>query len=181
MKITENNVVQQIQKKNEHAIPFIINQYGGLLTAIIKRHLNYHQQDYEECLDDVLLSIWNYIHSFDPTKNSFKQWIAAIAKYKAIDYQRRQITIKNQQFSVPDINESMIKAKQSSEKILVDELLDQLPASERKIFEKYYLEGTPSSEIAKEFNAKESWVYNKLSRGRKKLKGFYFKKMKCEE
>ncbi|UZM99454.1 hypothetical protein OL548_03640 [Lysinibacillus sp. MHQ-1] len=50
------------------AIPFIINQYGGLLTAIIKRHLNYQQQDYEECLDDVLLSIWNNIHSFDPKK-----------------------------------------------------------------------------------------------------------------
>jgi RNA polymerase sigma factor (sigma-70 family) len=176
LKITENNVVQQIQKKNEKAIPFIINQYGGLLTAIIKRHLNYHQQDYEECLDDVLLSIWNNIHSFDPTKNSFKQWIAAIAKYKAIDYQRRKITIQNQQFSVSDIDESMVKTKQSSEKICVDELLDQLPARERKIFEKYYLEGTPSSEIAKEFNEKESWVYNKLSRGRKKLKSFLFQK-----
>ncbi|MBP1988891.1 hypothetical protein [Paenibacillus eucommiae] len=28
MKITENNVVQQIQNKNENAIPFIIKQYG---------------------------------------------------------------------------------------------------------------------------------------------------------
>ncbi|MGE7768846.1 sigma-70 family RNA polymerase sigma factor [Peribacillus sp. NPDC096540] len=155
---------------------FLLLLISGLLAAIIKRHLNSQQQDYEECLDDVLLSIWNNIHSFDPTKNSFKQWIAAIAKYKAIDYQRKLITIKNQQFSVPDINESMIKAKQSAEKICVDKLLDQLPASERTIFEKYYLEGTPSSEIAKEFNAKESWVYNKLSRGRKKLKIFLFQK-----
>ncbi|PLR80334.1 RNA polymerase subunit sigma-70 [Bacillus canaveralius] len=176
MKITENNVVQQIQNKNEKAIPFIINQYGGLLTAIIKHHLNYHQQDYEECLDDVLLSIWNNIHSFDPEKNSFKQWIAAIAKYKAIDYQRRQIIIQNQQFSVADINESMLKTKQSIETKSVEELLEQLSASERKIFEKYYLDGTPSSEIAKGFNAKESWVYNKLSRGRKKLKKFLIQK-----
>jgi RNA polymerase sigma factor (sigma-70 family) len=172
LKITENNVVQQIQNKNEKAISFIINQYGGLLAAIIKRHLNYQKQDYEECLNDVLLSIWNNIHSFNPEKNSFKQWIAAIAKYKAIDYQRRQITIQNQQFSVSEMDESMLKTKQSSEISYVDELLEQLSASERKIFEKYYLEGTPSSEIAKEFNAKESWVYNKLSRGRKKLKNF---------
>lgn len=176
MKVTENNVVQQIRNKNEKAIPFIINQYGSLLAAIIKRHLNYQQQDYEECLDDVLLSVWNNIHSFDPTKNSFKQWIAAVAKYKAIDYQRRQIAIKNQHFLVPDINDSMMKVKQTTEKICLDELLDQLPAIERKIFEKYYLEGTLSSEIAKEFNAKESWVYNKLSRGRKKLKSFLFQK-----
>ncbi|MFS1515865.1 sigma-70 family RNA polymerase sigma factor [Bacillus sp. SCS-151] len=172
MSITENNVVQQIKRKNEKAITFIINQHGGLLTAIIKRHLNYHQQDYEECLDDVLLSIWNNIDSFDTTKNSFKQWIAAIAKYKAIDYQRRQLTIQNQQFSVSDIDESMVMTKQSPEISFVEDLLEQLSGSERKIFEKYYLEGTPSSEIAKEFDAKESWIYNKLSRGRKKLKRF---------
>ncbi len=171
MEITENNVVQQILNKNETAIPFIIHQYGGLLTAIIKRHLNYQQQDYEECLDDVL--IWNNIHSFDCVKSSFKQWISAIAKYKAIDYQRRQITIQNQQFSVADMNESMFKATQLTETNGVEELLEQLSAGERKIFEKYYLEGTPSSEIAKELNAKESWVYNKLSRGRKKLKNFF--------
>ncbi len=182
MKITVNNVVQQIQNKNEQAIPFIINHYGGLLTAIIKRHLNYDQQDYEECLDDVLLSVWNNIHSFNPAKNTFKQWIAAIGKYKAIDYQRRRITIQHQQYSVGDINESMVNAKQSTktngvEKLLeVEELLEQLSASERKIFEKYYLEGTPSSEIAKEFNSKESWVYNKLSRGRRKLKSFLIQK-----
>ncbi|MDX8363212.1 sigma-70 family RNA polymerase sigma factor [Cytobacillus sp. IB215316] len=172
MNITENNVVQQIKRKNEKAITFIINQHGGLLTAIIKRHLNYHQQDYEECLDDVLLSIWNNIDSFDPTKNSFKHWIAAIAKYKAIDYQRRQLTIRNQQFAVSDIDESMVMTKQPPEISFVEDLLEQLSGSERKIFEKYYLEGTPSSEIAKEFDAKESWIYNKLSRGRKKLKRF---------
>lgn len=75
----------------------------------------------------------------------------------------------------------MVKAKQPSEENCVEELLEQLSASEREIFEKYYLEGTPSSEIAKEFDAKESWVYNKLSRGRKKLKSFLVQKMKCEE
>nr|WP_245699862.1 DNA replication protein [Paenibacillus glacialis] len=57
MKVTEDNVVQQIQNRNEKAISFIIHEYGGLLAAIIKRHLNNQQQDYEECLDDVLLSI----------------------------------------------------------------------------------------------------------------------------
>ncbi|WP_054025613.1 sigma-70 family RNA polymerase sigma factor [Bacillus sp. FJAT-28004] len=175
MKITEDNVVQQIQNKNEKAISFIINQYGGLLTVIIKRQLNYQQQDYEECLDDVLLSIWNNIHHFDPEKNGFKQWLAAIAKYKAIDYQRKQIKLQTQQFSVSEIDDGMLKTSQAAGTSQVDELFDQLSAREREIFEKYYLEGTPSHEIAEHYNAKESWVYNKLSRGRKKLKSFLVK------
>lgn len=172
MKITEENVVQHIQNRNEKAISFIINQYGGLLTAIIRRHLKDQKQDYEECLDDVLLSIWNHIHSFNPVKNSFKQWLAAIAKYKAIDYRRRQIAMQNKQFSVSEMDDLSLRAYHPSETSDIDELLGQLSANEREIFEKYYLEGTPSSEIAQKFNEKESWVYNKLSRGRKKLRNY---------
>lgn len=174
MKVTENNVVQQLINKNENALSFMIQQYGGLLTAIIKRHVNNQQQDYEECLDDVLLSVWDNIHSFDPTKNTFKQWIAAIAKYKAIDYQRKQISLQKQQFSVAEFHDSILPMQKLQEESLVHELLQQLPPNERRIFQKYYLEGNTSSEIAHEYNERESWVYNKLSRGRKKLKGFLF-------
>jgi len=173
LKITESNVVQHIQNKNERAISFIIDQYGGLLAAIIHRYLSIHQQEVEECLDDVLLSIWNHSHSFDPAKNSFKQWIAAIAKYKAIDYLRKQMTLQNKQFSVADIDDSMFKANHPKETNDVEHLLEQLPVNERNILEKYYLEGIPAKEIAEQFKAKESWVYNKLSRGRKRIKDFW--------
>nr|WP_245855920.1 sigma-70 family RNA polymerase sigma factor [Bacillus oleivorans] len=114
--------------------------------------------------------------SFNPGKNSFKHWIAAIAKYKAIDYQRRQITIHHKQYSVADINETPINLTQAKAHDRIEEILGQLSESERMIFEKYYLEGTPSREIAKEFNEKESWIYNKLSRGRKKLRKFIIQK-----
>lgn len=40
-------------------------------------------------MNDVLLAIWDHIDSFQPEKNSFKNWIAAIEKYKAIDYLRK--------------------------------------------------------------------------------------------
>ena len=94
-KITEENVVEAIQKRNENAIRFIIDHYGGLLSAIIKRHLPDDLGDYEECLDDVLLAAWHHIDSYDlQTRNSFKQWLAAIAKYKAIDYQRKRLAEK---------------------------------------------------------------------------------------
>lgn len=56
--------MQQIKNRNEKAIAFIIQTYGGLLTAIIKRHVHYNEQDYEECLDDVLLAIWQNIDAF---------------------------------------------------------------------------------------------------------------------
>jgi RNA polymerase sigma factor (sigma-70 family) len=171
--ITEHNVVQHLRRKNEKAITFIIHLYGGLISSIIKRHLNYQQQDYEECLDDVLLSVWNHIECFDPSRNSFKQWIAAIAKYKAIDYRRRQMIYNNKQQLVSEVNETSYSATGYVEDATsVEELFEQLSAIERSIFEQYYLVGTPTGEIAEQWNTKESWVYNKLSRGRKKLRNY---------
>lgn len=172
MVIQEDNVVEQIKNKNEKAIAYLIRQYGGLLTAIIKRHLNDEHQDYEECLDDVLLAIWHHIHAFDPSRNSFKQWIAAIAKYKAIDYLRRRITLSNRQFSVAEIDDSMLRGSVAMDTLDVTKLLEQLSEQERTIFQRYYLEGHPLGEIAQQFSRKESWVYNKLSRGRKKLRQY---------
>lgn len=169
MKITEDNVVQQVKKRNEKAIAFIIQTYGGLLTAIIKRHVHYNQQEYEECLDDVLLSIWQQIDAFDEQKNTFKQWIAAIAKYRAIDYQRRMA--RNQQkFVNVEITDQLYKKQSITPKHDVEEVLTHLSSSERNIFEQYYLEGVSSREMAQQMNVKESWIHNKLSRGRKKIK-----------
>ncbi len=172
MIISEDNVVEQIKHKNEKAIAYLIRQYGGLLTVIIKRQLSDRNRDYEECLDDVLLAVWTHIHAFDPERNSFKQWVAAIAKYKAIDYRRKQLALNSKQFTVAEIDDCMLVDNQEAETQDVAELLDQLSDQERTIFKRYYLEGHPLDEIAQQFNRKESWVYNKLSRGRKKLRQY---------
>lgn len=170
MRVTEVNVVQQIKLKNEDCIPYVLKTYGGLLNAIIRKYLHGNQQDIEECMADVLVSIWFHIDSFDSTKNEFRQWIAAIAKYRAIDYVRKSERSK-QNMNKFEFDER-ISSQSISNQIEFDmsNLLNELNDTERTIFEKYYIEGVPSREIASEFKTKESWVHNKLSRGRKKLK-----------
>lgn len=45
----------------------------------------------EECISDVLFSIWENIEAFNYRESSFKNWICAIAKYKAIDYKSKYL------------------------------------------------------------------------------------------
>lgn len=82
MKITEKNYIQQLQLHNEEALIYVIDMYGGLLKAVIRKHLFTMPQKQEECMNDVLLSIWEHAASFDDEKNSFKNWAAAIAGTK---------------------------------------------------------------------------------------------------
>lgn len=62
----------QLRKRNEKALYFIIDQYGGLIKSIIQKHLASFQDVQEECMDDVLLAIWNHIEKYDEEKNTLK-------------------------------------------------------------------------------------------------------------
>ena len=175
MKISEENVVQQIQLKNEEAIAYLVKTYGGLLNGIIRKYLIHQNQDIEECFADVLVSIWFHIDSFDATKNEFKQWIAAIAKYRAIDYLRKLKSTK-QHISNAEINDRLpMHSSKNYHHTDLSILFNELNMTERAIFHKYYIEGIPTEEIASELQVKSSWIHNKLSRGRKKLKSFILK------
>jgi hypothetical protein len=51
--VSKENVVEQLKLKNEEGISFVLQTYGGLLNAIIRRYLHGNQQDIEECLADL--------------------------------------------------------------------------------------------------------------------------------
>lgn len=90
MKINDDNVVSELQKKIPKALDFIVGIYGGLIKSIVQKTLfNFEDSgNVDECINDVFLGIWNNIDKFHKD-NKLKSWIAAIAKYKAIDYQRK--------------------------------------------------------------------------------------------
>ena len=39
--------------------------------------------------NDILFSIWQNIDRFDANKNTLKNWIGAVSKYRAINYKRK--------------------------------------------------------------------------------------------
>ena len=53
----------------------LIDNYNGLLTSIIRTHLKPIRNYEEECINDVLLAIWDNIEGFNAKESSFKNWI----------------------------------------------------------------------------------------------------------
>ena len=165
----ETALVTQLHKKEEQALFIVIDRYGGLIRSIIRHHLTDHSA-HDECIDDVLMSIWMRIDCYDERKNTLANWIAAVAKYKAIDYQRSHARRSNrliygsaelEQIAAPDVNEDD------------DEwhgLLDHLSEQDRELFIQHYIRDRSVHELAEARGVKHSWIYNRLSRGRKKLR-----------
>ena len=76
MKIDDHNFIQQLHLRNEAALMYVIDEYGGLIKAVIRKNMSCLKEYQEECMNDVLLSIWENIESYHPEKNSFKNCIA---------------------------------------------------------------------------------------------------------
>lgn len=170
-------LIKYIKKKQEKGLELLIESYGSLIKAIVKKHLYNLESVQNECIDDILLSIWNNITRFDYKKNTLKNWIGAISKYKAIDYKRKYFKY----FQEEDISSLTIESSYSIDKeLLANELkseiyslLNSLSDKDKDIFIKHYIEEKNIDLVSAETGLKPSVIYNRLSRGRKKLKKTY--------
>lgn len=163
-------MIKYIKKKKEKGMELLIDNYRGLITAVVRRYLGVLTNYEEECVDDVLMSVWNNIKSFDKSKNTFKNWICAVSKYKAIDYKKKYIS-KMEHVDLSQeiyyIDQELLKSEMEEE---INDLLSYLNESDRRLFKDHYLKGESLEEIAIKNNAKVSNLYNRLSRGRKRIR-----------
>ncbi|MHC1750561.1 MAG: sigma-70 family RNA polymerase sigma factor [Cellulosilyticaceae bacterium] len=173
-RINENNFIKYLRKRDECALDYVIDHYSGLIRSIIRKHLGGLGSFEEECMNDVLLAVWNNIESFEDAENSFKNWIAAISKYKSIDYKRKYIRLLQEQNleEVCGRNSNNIEEGVLQQEICedIEALLMCLPEGERELLRAHYIDDETVMELAEEIGVKPSAIYNRLSRSRKKLK-----------
>jgi len=174
LKITEDNFVEQLKNRNERALEYVIDNYAWILKTVLKKHLSHIMDFYEECMNDCLLAIWENIDYYDPEKSSFKNWIGGIAKYKSIDYVRKylknldsksieDLVIPIEDNSLKEILE--VEVREETEKMLLN-----LSEEDRVIFRELYFENKNINEISKKTGLSKEALYNRLSRGRKKIR-----------
>ena len=142
MKINEENFIIQLRKRNENALDYVIDNYGWIIKSIVKKHLYNLQSVQDECINDVLMGIWNNITTFDENKSEFKNWIAGIAKFKSIDYKRKYL--KGLEYeNIDDLNisvsESTYEILENELSLEVEEMLNCLNEKDRDLFISYML------------------------------------------
>lgn len=176
MKIDEYNYANQLKKKNSKALEYVVDNYSNLVFKVVRTVLssNFHAQNVDECVDDVFWAIWTNIESYDCEKGNFKYWIAAISKYKAIDYKRKYF----EKSKTKSLDEFDLKSEISVENVLVlkenrQEVLlaiNTMKPVDKEIFIRRYFLYEEIENIAKTFGVDRNLVDKKLSRGRKFLK-----------
>ena len=104
----------------------------------------------EECTQEVMATLWNKAHLFDPSRASVATWIFTIARNRKIDMLRK--TRRHEPEDLPwgpeaePAQEEALALQQETDKL--GEALRQLPGKQRELVEKAYFGELSHSEIA---------------------------------
>lgn len=175
MRSNKKNFIKRLKAGKEDAIEYVIDEYLPFVKSIVQPILAPLNRAgiIDECLNDVFLSAWENAKKFrgsDP--DSFKNWLGAIARFKAIDYYRkitRNAEIAADYLEIPVNNqvESAIIQLENSEELL--QFLQQLNPLDQKIMVMKFLLDFHSDEIARQLGMSRSAVDNRIYRNKKKL------------
>ncbi|MCI0764128.1 sigma-70 family RNA polymerase sigma factor [Bacillus sp. TL12] len=174
MKSNEKNFIKRLQRQKEDALEFIVDTYLPLIKGITHKVLIPLKNDglIEECINDIFLSVWHNANKFHGEAEDFKKWIAAIAKFKAIDYYRKA----NKEVEITSDDLDVNKGRSAEDEFIVIEdrnelvkIINELEPVDQKIFIMKFLLGFKTEEIGEKLGLTRAAVDNRIYRGKKKL------------
>lgn len=179
MKITEQNFVSQMMHGNEKALEYVMLHYGGLVKSVVHRYLYVLPQYEEECISDVFLAVWNHAASYVPERNPFANWIAGVARIKALDYKRRYAA-RLMEMSWEEAGSHIGKDVMEEISLIQEEFSEEtrqmlacLKPGDRELFLKIYVEEENIDAVSAQSGLSKPVIYNRLSRGKKKIRRLF--------
>lgn len=105
----------------------------------------------EECMQDVMATVWQKAHLFDPSRASVSTWVFTIARNRRIDILRRSRRPEPEDLPwgpEPERDQADVLALQQESKKL-GQVLKTLPDNQRELIEQAYFGDMSHGEIAK--------------------------------
>lgn len=178
MKITSDNFIKYFKKGKESALEYVIEEYAGIVKAIVYNALKSYKDPYmvEECMSDVFIGAYENAKQFEGDTEDFRKWLCTIAKFKAVDKQRKLARSP----VVTDVDEISSTVHSAEEEFLLRsdtqdlmKMMKSLDKTDCEIFVMKYFLNMKNEEIGKAVGMTKAAVDNRLYRGKKSLKQMY--------
>jgi len=147
----------------------LLSALATLLRPFVRRHLQRHDSDVEDVLQDVLLAIHTRRESYDASRQPMTAWVYAIARYKVIDHLRREGLRAHVPLDGMDDLFAADTADAGDTQRDVDALVARLPEQQRRAMRLVKLDELSVREAAAETGLSETAVKVNVHRGIKNL------------
>lgn len=173
-------LLQKLNSRDESALQYITDRYGALLKGLARRILG-TQSDSEECVNDVLLEVWNTIPPAAPA--SVSAYACMLTRRTAID-KLRSITAAKRgggeyHASLDELSEVLSDERETDSeelRLALNDFLALLSPVDRTLFIGRYFGVEPMPELAARLGMSANAASVRLSRIRAKLKQYLMKR-----
>ena len=176
----DKRIIDLYWERSERAITETSSKYGNYCYTIAYNIL-YNREDSEESVNDTYLSAWNAMPPKRP--DILSAFLGKITRYISIDRWKNRTALKRGGGEVPLVLEELeqcISSKKSVEEEYlqkellncINQFLNNLPQTERKIFMYRYWNMDSIEKISKRYGYSISKVTSMLYRTRGKLQRF---------
>lgn len=166
--MNETELVKALQKGDAKAQRFLYERYAGAMMGACLRYLK-NEMDAEEVLVNGFMKVYQHIGSFE-NKGSFEGWVRRIMVNEALQHLRKKEPLhmaieKEHNYLVSE--NATADSDMTAEEMM--EMLHDLPAGYRAVFNLYAIEGYSHKEIADMLNITEGTSKSQLSKARAML------------
>lgn len=168
---TQKQILRLLNARDERALSILSDTSGWLLRSLARRILG-SESDAEECVNDVLLEVWDTIPPESP--ESVSSYACMLTRRTAIDRLRLNTAQKrggkDYQASLDELAE--IPANEDSDELtcIIEEFLDSLSETDRALFMGRYYGFEPVKSLAARLGLSTNAASLRLSRMREKLR-----------
>ncbi len=163
---------------NQDYFSVIIERYESKLRRYIRRITNIHDEEIDDLLQDIFISVYQNLNSFNPDLQ-FSSWIYRIAHNKTINYWKKNkkeienISVDENLFFIESIfNEEniLLDLEREENAQLLNKALQKLDPKYREVLILKFIEDKDYTEISDILEKPMGSIATLINRGKKQLK-----------
>ena len=168
--IKETDVIHQVLNGDVDSFRLLVQRYQRPVISMIKNIIN-DQHMCEDVAQDVFLTTYKKLASFDPARSNFSTWLFTITRNKSLNVLKKKRAPSTSQ--LPEKADSRNPSDELDEKELFDELdkiLQTIPARQKTAFVLAEFEKLSYAEIAQIEGVRIGTIKSRINRAKRKLR-----------
>lgn len=166
----DEEIIERIKKKDYAGLEELLAVYGDSMLRTIHSVLSqpHEVSERQDVANEVFYEVWQKIAAYQPERSHLITWLLLISRSRAIDHKRKLNKRSLEEKPVDEQELAIEESPLTKETFLC--FIEDLEALDQRIFLLYYFYQESPETIAEQTDLNVSAIYNRLSRGRKRLK-----------
>lgn len=166
----DEEIIERIKKKDYAGLEELLAVYGDSMLRTIHSVLSqpHEVSERQDVANEVFYEVWQKIAAYQPERSRLITWLLLISRTRAIDHKRKLNKRSLEEKPVDEQELAIEESPLTKETFLC--FIEDLEALDQRIFLLYYFYQESPETIAEQTDLNVSAIYNRLSRGRKRLK-----------